>query len=198
MGDTCFLGRDKNRKLSSFEICYRYSCSWDVGTSYIQLTRTRYLCTYFCVNYPPSARRRLEKYLQKSHSLAYREFFLDALTADESVKTWQMVIGDRRRMLINFERRQPSVNMDTVTKDLHILSRDWYILHQDISDLSVQLRFLKNSYCKYIKTLEDDDTRWLIDGSQTRMSLLKCSSPGVTSTAAGSQITAIGLISKST
>lgn len=53
--------------------------------------------------------------------------------------------------------------MDTATKDLHILSRDWHILHQDISDLSVQLRFLKNSYCKYIKTFEDDDTRWLID-----------------------------------
>lgn len=104
MGDTCFLSKDENQKLCSFEICYRYSCGWNVGASYIQLTRTRDLCTYFCVNYPPSASRRLEKYLQKSPSLAYREFFLDALAADESVKTWQTVIGDRRRMLINFVR----------------------------------------------------------------------------------------------
>lgn len=105
MRDTCFLGRDENQKLSSFEICYRYSCGWNVDTSYIQLTRTRDLCTYFCVNYPPSAGRRLKKYLQKSPSLAYREFFLGALAADESVKAWQTVIGDRRRKLINFERR---------------------------------------------------------------------------------------------
>ena len=53
--------------------------------------------------------------------------------------------------------------MDTATKDLHILSRDWHILHQDISDLSVQLRFLKNSYRKYVKTLKEDDTRRPID-----------------------------------
>lgn len=81
-------------------MCYRYVCGWDTGFGFTQLLRTRSQTIYFCINYPPEALRRFKVYLDKDAKHAYREFFLDALSADQSLREWQLDIGHRRRQLL--------------------------------------------------------------------------------------------------
>jgi hypothetical protein len=40
-------------------------------------------------------------------------------------------------------------SIQTKTEQLHILSRDWHILLQDLSDFSAQLKFLRETFTKF-------------------------------------------------
>jgi hypothetical protein len=98
-------------------MCYRYSCGWNNLISYIQYRRCGNTRTYFCVNYPNDARQRLAEVLRGKPQLAYREIFIDALAADESLKAWKIILGNRRRKLVNFVSSFGSV-------ERHILFRE--------------------------------------------------------------------------
>src|SRR3990170_4713915 len=90
------------------EMSYRYVCGWDTGFGFTQFIRIRHQRTYFCINYPRRARARLEAYLQHDPMLAHREFFFDALAADDGLKQWQLNIGERRASLLRYVRPSPS------------------------------------------------------------------------------------------
>jgi hypothetical protein len=127
MGNTRFLCHNKDKSLASFsiyslsrlkdtfltymtDVVYRYQCGWNERTpekrnvyssiSFTQHTRAKSLSTYFCINYPTHARSRLMRYIERCPMLAHREFFLDALAADECIRAWQAVISRIRRELI--------------------------------------------------------------------------------------------------
>lgn len=89
-----------SRLTVNVEVCYRYVCGWDTGYGFTQLLRTRFQTIYFCINYPPEALKRFRTYLDRDVNLAYREFFLDALCADECLREWQNDIGERRNKLL--------------------------------------------------------------------------------------------------
>jgi hypothetical protein len=82
------------------EVSYRYVCGWNIGFAFTQSIRTRDQTTYFCINYPPRALKRLEAQLRADPSYAQRDFAIDALAADESLKQWQILIGERRDQLL--------------------------------------------------------------------------------------------------
>jgi hypothetical protein len=88
----------------SAEYAYRYLCGWDTGTGFMQFIRTRHLRTYFCINYPSGALERFKAYINKTPSLVYRDFFLDALCADDCSKEWKHTIGQRRELLLGHVR----------------------------------------------------------------------------------------------
>ncbi|OCK81948.1 hypothetical protein K432DRAFT_380841 [Lepidopterella palustris CBS 459.81] len=157
MGDAFFLDREaESGKVLSSNLSYRYTFGWDNSVSYTHFSRTLHLRTYFCMNYPAPARTRLETYLRRHPELVQREWFIDALAADEGLKAWQGVVGTKRRLLVDFERqRSRQSNMDAATEALHLLSRDWHTLLQDLSDFSAQLQFLRNSYAKYLNAFEN-------------------------------------------
>jgi hypothetical protein len=67
----------------------------------MQFIRTCHLRTYFCINYPSGALERFKAYLNKTPSLVYRDFFLDALCADDCLKEWGYTIGQRRQRLFD-------------------------------------------------------------------------------------------------
>jgi len=116
MGDQRYLRHDDNGEFVSFgkfrkascpradyvcsELCYQYRCGWDTGVSFTHLIRSRRQTTYFCINYPLSAFERFQAVLKKHPHLAHRDFFLDALVADECLKQWQFEIGHRRDVLL--------------------------------------------------------------------------------------------------
>ncbi|RYP22955.1 hypothetical protein DL765_001413 [Monosporascus sp. GIB2] len=164
MGESCFLRKNNDGALSSFELSYRYQCGWNQGISFTQLIRTRSLRTYFCINYPVRAIARLKQYLHRRPTLACREFFLDVLAADESIRVWQRLIGEHRGKLLELEGLTlDDFNVDTSTITLHYLSRDWHIILQDISDLCSQLQFFQKAYGKYLKNLRNPRNGWLVD-----------------------------------
>lgn len=70
------------------------------GVGFTQFIRTRHQTTYFCINYPPHALTRLETLLEHDPSLAHRDFFLDALAADQNSKQWQYLIAQHRKELM--------------------------------------------------------------------------------------------------
>ncbi|PSN71711.1 hypothetical protein BS50DRAFT_234525 [Corynespora cassiicola Philippines] len=168
MGNQCFTKHDENEVLSSFEICYRYVCGWDTGAGITQSIRTRNTITYFCINYPSQALDRLQAYLQADPSLAYRDFFLDALCADDSLKQWQIDIGQRRSLLLYHERKYENedIDFDGATKQLHRLSRDLNTIGQDCRDFDAQLGFLNKTYHKYMNKLQDSKNNWRVDKSR--------------------------------
>lgn len=84
------------------EYCYQYRCGWDTGVSFIHCVRTRRQTTYFCINCPSSAVKRLRIAAKKEPSIGNRDFFIDALVADESLKQWQSEIGRRRELLQSY------------------------------------------------------------------------------------------------
>jgi hypothetical protein len=86
------------------ELCYQYRCGWDTGVGFIHLIRTQRQTTYFCVNLPPKAMERLKAAVQKMPHVVYRDLFLDALVANESLRRWQFEIGHRRSTLQTFVR----------------------------------------------------------------------------------------------
>jgi hypothetical protein len=81
------------------EICYQYRSGWDGPVSFNQFIATCDQSTYFCINYPSGARDRLKACIEKDASVAHRAFFLDTLAADDSLKQWQVAIGQRRAKL---------------------------------------------------------------------------------------------------
>lgn len=80
-------------------MCYQYRCGWDTGVSFIHFVRTRKQSLYFCINYPDFATQRLKAVVNSNPLLAHRDFLLDALVADDSLKQWQHEIGTRRNTL---------------------------------------------------------------------------------------------------
>lgn len=97
----CLLVLSLRTDCESAEVAYRYLCGWDTGTGFMQFIRTRHLRTYFCINYPSGALERFKAYLNKTPSLVHRDFFLDALCADDCLKAWQYKIGQRRELLLD-------------------------------------------------------------------------------------------------
>lgn len=70
--------------------------------SFTHAIRAKQQSTYFCINFPSGARERLEaiyKY-EDRRIVFHRDFFLDTLVADDSLKQWQVEIGERRLMLL--------------------------------------------------------------------------------------------------
>ncbi|KAF3002104.1 hypothetical protein E8E13_009803 [Curvularia kusanoi] len=96
-----------NDQLSSLELCYQYRCGWDTGVSFVHAIYSKQRTTYFCINYPSGARDRLEAIIKDptKQALVRREFFLDTLIADDSLKQWQQGIGTRRASLRDHEKR---------------------------------------------------------------------------------------------
>jgi len=106
MGNQSYLRYDDAGKLTSFEVCYQYRCGWNTGVSFIHLVRSKQQTTYFCINYPSGARDRLEAIFQHTERrhILHRDFFLDTLLADDSLRQWQFDIGQRRLMLLQLEK----------------------------------------------------------------------------------------------
>ncbi|KAL1656509.1 hypothetical protein SLS61_000973 [Didymella pomorum] len=105
MGNQRFLHYDDQGRLEKLEICYQYRCGWDTGVSFTHAIRAKQQSTYFCINFPSGARERLEaiyKY-EDRRIVFHRDFFLDTLVADDSLKQWQVEIGERRLMLLGIE-----------------------------------------------------------------------------------------------
>lgn len=86
------------------EVCYQYRCGWDTGVSFIHALRTQTQTTYFCINYPYVARQRLLAVYNEDRArhILHRDFFIDTLVADDSLKQWQFDIGERRLELLDF------------------------------------------------------------------------------------------------
>lgn len=82
------------------ETCYQYRCGWHAAISYIHLVRTKSESTYFCINYPDKAFKRLQQSLQNERGLVLRDFLLDALAADVSSKQWLLDIHKVRDELL--------------------------------------------------------------------------------------------------
>ncbi|KAF2445076.1 hypothetical protein P171DRAFT_359285 [Karstenula rhodostoma CBS 690.94] len=166
MGNQCFTENDANGALDNFEMCYRYVCGWDTGFGFTQLLRTRSQTIYFCINYPSQALKRFKMYLDRDVKFAYRGFFLDALSADECLREWQLDIGERRRRLLEHERSySDNIDFNEATKQLHKLSYDWNTLSQDCRDQGEQLAFLSRTYEKYMRRLCDAGNAWDVDKS---------------------------------
>jgi hypothetical protein len=89
---------------SSEDVCYQYRCGWDTGVSFIHFVRTPSQSTYFCINYPANAMSRLEAVMKSNPRLLHRDFLVDSLAADDSLKQWQYEIGHRRDMLQEYVR----------------------------------------------------------------------------------------------
>lgn len=81
------------------ELCYQYRCGWDTGVSFVQLVRTAKQTLYFCINFPSCAMTRLEAVVRSNPAMAHRDFFIDALIADDSLKQWQNELEHRRDLL---------------------------------------------------------------------------------------------------
>ncbi|KAF2006936.1 hypothetical protein P154DRAFT_480762 [Amniculicola lignicola CBS 123094] len=164
MGSHCFTHRNQGGDITAFEIAYRYICGWDTGVSFTQFVRTQYGRTYFCINYSSSALNRLKPYVDRTPSLAYRDFFIDAISADESLKEMQIDIDHRRESLIKHEKKyeDEDIIFDTATRELHRLARHWLTLTQDLTDFHIQLKFLKESYHKYVQLAQDPKHNWIV------------------------------------
>ncbi|KAF1968821.1 hypothetical protein BU23DRAFT_601957 [Bimuria novae-zelandiae CBS 107.79] len=167
MRNQCSTQREVTGELKSFEVCYRYICGWEAGISFTQFLRTQYQTVYFCINYPPAALCRLRVKLEKRVQIAYRDFFLDALSADESLRAWEIDIGVRREQLFDYERKYDVevMNLDVTTRELHRLSKDWNSLGQDCQDQALQLDFLASTYGKYLETMNEVQCPWEVDKS---------------------------------
>ena len=88
---------------------YRFQCGFSEQVSFVQFTRIRQLRTYFCVNYPATALKRLKGYLEEDPRIMFREFLLDVLVQDECSKHWQRVIADCRKLVVYHVWRSPQI-----------------------------------------------------------------------------------------
>ncbi|KAH6616704.1 hypothetical protein C7974DRAFT_416821 [Boeremia exigua] len=106
MGNQKYMNYGKDGRLVSHETCYQYRCGWDTGVSFIHAIREKHRSTYFCINYPSGARERIRAIFQHKdrRHILHRDFFLDTLVADDSLKQWQLEIGQRRVMLLSIEK----------------------------------------------------------------------------------------------
>ncbi|KAF9697213.1 hypothetical protein EKO04_004933 [Ascochyta lentis] len=140
MGNQRYMHYDDKEQLKSFEICYQYRCGWDTGVSFIHSIRERRRTTYFCINYPSGARDRLEAIFrhEKRRTVIHRDFFLDTLVADDSLKQWQFDIGQRRLMLLQVEKtfEKPLLGRSEGSATLTDNSKR----RHDKSDLAVSIR----------------------------------------------------------
>lgn len=84
------------------EYCYQYRCGWDNGVGYIHCVRRQRRTTYFCINYPTTAVKRLRLAMKFEPNIVYRDFFVDTLVANESSGQWQANINQRRQLLQNY------------------------------------------------------------------------------------------------
>ncbi|KAF2107878.1 hypothetical protein BDV96DRAFT_693097 [Lophiotrema nucula] len=165
MGSRRLVTYNEDGTLDSYGFAYRYVCGWDVGRSFTQFLRTRNCRTYFCINYPTSAREQLALHLKQTPTLIYREFFIDALAAAETLRRWRDLIAQRRESLFAHERKYDDENIDfsTAPRELHRLTRDWHTLSQDCSDMATMFEFLRKTSRKYIKDVSA--ASWPVDKS---------------------------------
>lgn len=84
------------------EYCYQFRSGWDTCVSFVHCIRTRFQTTYFCINYPSTAFKRLQRAIKQQPDIVYRDFFVDGLAADDGLKQWQMEIGRRRDAVQEF------------------------------------------------------------------------------------------------
>ncbi|KAJ4382290.1 hypothetical protein N0V86_002624 [Didymella sp. IMI 355093] len=117
MGNQKYFHYDSKGQLDKFEICYQYRCGWDTGVSFTHVIREKQRSTYFCINFPSGARERLEAIFryESRRTVLHRDFFIDTLVADDSLKQWQIEIGERRLMLLGIEEilEEPSKDGDS-------------------------------------------------------------------------------------
>lgn len=135
----------------------------------MHLVRTRYSTLYFCINFPANAMRRLKNVVRDKPTLAHRDFFPDALVADDSLKQWQYEIGCRRDMLQHYESQYEDKGVDldykAATIRLHRLARHLLTLGQDIQDFQAQLSFLRKSCLLYQEALAAQTPPWTVDST---------------------------------
>ncbi|OAL49439.1 hypothetical protein IQ07DRAFT_568360 [Pyrenochaeta sp. DS3sAY3a] len=167
MGNQRHVCYDTDENLKTFEICYQYRCGWDTGVSFIHFVRTRNQSSYFCINYPDFATQRLKAIVNSNPLLAHRDFLLDALVTDDSLKQWQHEIGTRRDTLQKYERlyQEEGTDFKLATIQLHRVSRHWLTLGQDCADFKAQMEFVRESYVVYRKLLTGSSPPWNIDRS---------------------------------
>ncbi|KAH8731756.1 hypothetical protein GQ44DRAFT_697986 [Phaeosphaeriaceae sp. PMI808] len=156
MGNQKRIRMDEQKSLSSFELCYQYRFGWSEPTaiSYIHQRRDISGSTYFCINYPANAYLTLTTILRKAPKSAHREFVIDALAAEESLKRWQQDISTKRRVLLCKEKKYRDNSLDSgygrETRELHGLSNEWLALGEDLVAFHAQLGFLRDAYDKII------------------------------------------------
>ncbi|KAH7077769.1 hypothetical protein BKA63DRAFT_593022 [Paraphoma chrysanthemicola] len=165
MGNQRFMRCRADGNLEALEVCYQYRSGWDGPVSFIHFIATSSQSTNFCINYPAGARDRLEELIKEDPSVLYRPFFLDTLAADDSLKRWQIDIGQRRQKLREFEVAYNSdrVEYDAATRDLHEMSLQWLSLGQDCMDLKLQMDFLRDAYMRYEEKVRANTFIWTVD-----------------------------------
>ncbi|KAH4817025.1 hypothetical protein HBI55_040160 [Parastagonospora nodorum] len=165
MANQQYVRYDQDKTLKSFEYCYQYRCGWDNGVGYIHCVRGQHRTTYFCINYPSTAVKRLRLAMKFEPNIVYRDFFVDTLVANESSGQWQANIHHRRQLLQKYESQYEdgNINYHSSTVGLHKLSRHWLTLGQDCTDFYLQLKFLRSTYDIYMKTLESQSPVWAVD-----------------------------------
>jgi hypothetical protein len=87
------------------------------------------------------------------------------VAANDCLKEWQLIIGQRRESLLYHERRYEdnNIDFDAATRQLHLLARDWHTLLQDCQDFNEQLKFFQSAYLKYMTNLQDPKNDWAVD-----------------------------------
>jgi hypothetical protein len=135
---------------------------------YIQSIRTGNQTTYFCINYPTRALDIFMTTVKSNPSIAFRDFYLDALAAKVNSEQWRFIIGQRRNHLLELEGRYnvdgaEYANPNTVTRDLHLLARDWKTLQKDCLDFLVTIDFLDCSYRKLCEHWGTPGSTWGFD-----------------------------------
>lgn len=81
---------------------YRPVFGWDGGYALTQLSVTEDCTTYFCVNYSQDVILRFVHILEKDPGVARQPFFLDALTADDSMNKWSKHMEDNKLHLLEY------------------------------------------------------------------------------------------------
>jgi hypothetical protein len=126
--------------------------------------------------------------MKNKPDLLHRDFLIDSLAADDSLKQWQYEIGHRRDMLqeyVSLSGLDSALIADTqqeksyddqatdfrvATVELHRLARHWLTLGQDSHDFNAQLGFLRESYVIYKEALGPSASSWGFDKVDMRES----------------------------
>ncbi|KAH0555647.1 hypothetical protein GP486_006406, partial [Trichoglossum hirsutum] len=149
-GSGCFVQRNEDRKIRSFEMFYRGNCGWRDRTQiYYRCDFEKRTVTYLVVNCSEKAIKRIT-----DNDVVKRPFALDALLADECLKAWQDAIIRYRTKLIEYEYHDIDTdNKETLslaTNYLHGLSSNLYRITEHLADFEERMIFLRNVLSTYV------------------------------------------------
>ncbi|KAK2766863.1 hypothetical protein FQN54_006177 [Arachnomyces sp. PD_36] len=136
----CFECQGDQEQLKFYEVYYEYVLGLSACTQFITNFEST---TYFCLNLPKSVIRRFTDDIKRDPRLASYPFYLEILTSDEVLKLWQRDMKEQRSMLKKLEEAVKFPDIDSTTRELHKLSRHWFIHSRHLSDYETQLKFFQ-------------------------------------------------------